>query len=164
MNLWLPEGFEHPGLVSVPPDHHLRPIRASDVDIDYPAVMASRERLWSLFGEPHGWPHESLTYEEDLADLVRHEAEMDDRLSFNYALLDDNESYLAGCVYIDPPERAGADADISYWVVDSLVGTPAAASLERVVPRWIGESWPFTNPRIIGSDITWEEWLRLPSP
>jgi len=86
-----------------------------------------------------------------------------DHLSFNYALLDDDESYLAGCVYIDPPERAGADANISYWVVDSLVGTPVAASLENVVPQWIGSSWPFTNPRIIGSDLTWTEWLRLSS-
>jgi hypothetical protein len=164
MNSWLPKGFEHPQLVPVPPDHHLRPIRSSDVDIDYPAVMSSRERLWSQFGEPHGWPPESLTHEDDLADLIRHEAEMDDNLSFNYALLDHDESHLAGCVYIDPPERVGADGDISFWVVDSLVDTPVPALLETVVRRWIGESWPFTNPRIIGSDITWEEWLRLPSP
>ncbi len=164
MDPWLPRGFEHPALVSVPPDHHLRPIRPSDVDIDYPAVMGSRERLWAQFGEPHGWPQESLTYEDDLADLIRHEAEMDDNLSFNYALLDRNESYLAGCVYIDPPERLGADADISYWVIDSLEGSPVATSLREVVRRWIGEAWPFTNPRFIGSDITWEEWLRLPTP
>jgi hypothetical protein len=161
---WLPEGFEHPRLVPVPPDHHLRPIRSSDVDIDYPAVMGSRRRLWSLFGEPHGWPAASLTYADDLADLVRHEAEMAANLSFNYALLDHDESHLGGCVYIDPPERVGADADISFWVVDSLVDTPVPALLETVVRRWIEESWPFTNPRFIGSDITWEEWLRLPSP
>ncbi len=162
MTPWLPRDFEHPALLPVPPDHHLRPIRASDVDIDYPAVMASRERLWSVFGEPHGWPHESLTYEEDRADLVRHEAEMEGNLSFNYALLDRDEDRLAGCVYIDPPERMGSDADISFWVVDGLVDTPVAVSLERVVRQWLGEAWPFSNPRIIGSDITWEEWLRLP--
>ena len=133
------------------------------MDIDYPAVMGSRERLWSIFGEPHGWPAESLTYDDDLADLIRHEVEMVENRSFNYALLDHDESYLAGCVYIDPPERAGADADISFWVVDSLVGTAVAASLERVVPQWIKEAWPFSRPRIIGSDLTWEEWLRLPA-
>ena len=162
MSSWLPEGFEHPRLVSVPPDHHLRPIRSSDVDIDYPAVMSSRERLWSLFGEPHGWPAETLTYEEDRADLLRHEADMAENQSFNYALLDREESHLLGCVYIDPPERVGADADISYWVVDSLVDTPVPASLEAVVRRWIAASWPFTSPRFIGADITWQEWLELP--
>lgn len=161
---WLPDGFDHPLLVPVPPDHHLRPIRATDVDIDYPAVMSSQERLWSIFGEPHGWPPASLTHEEDLADLLRHEAEMEDNLSFNYALLDRGEHHLAGCVYIDPPERTGADADISFWVVDELVNTSVPASLEAVLRRWIRESWPFDRPRFIGSDLSWEEWLRLPLP
>jgi hypothetical protein len=45
---WLPEGFEHPERVELPTGHHLRPIREADVDIDYPAVMGSRERLWSM--------------------------------------------------------------------------------------------------------------------
>jgi hypothetical protein len=45
MTTWLPVGFEHPQLVPMPPDHHLRPIRASDVEIDYFSVMGSRERL-----------------------------------------------------------------------------------------------------------------------
>jgi len=163
MSPWLPDGFEHPRLVSVSPDHHLRPIRSSDVDIDYAAVMSSRERLWSLFGEPHGWPAESLTYEQDLDDLLRHEAEMAENLSFNYALLDRDENHLLGCVYIDPPERVGADADISSWVIDSLVNTTVPALLDTAVRRWIAASWPFTHPRFIGADITWEEWLRLPA-
>ena len=34
--------------------HHLRQIRADDVDIDYPAVMGSRERLWALIWRPLG--------------------------------------------------------------------------------------------------------------
>jgi len=164
MASWLPGEFEHPRLVPVPPDLHLRPIRSSDVDTDYPAVMSSRERLWSQFGEPHGWPTGSLTYEEDLAELLRHEADLAEDRSFNYALLDQDESHLLGCVYIDPPERVGADADISYWVVDSLVDTPVPTVLETVVRKWIAAAWPFTHPRIIGADISWEEWLRLPSP
>ncbi len=133
------------------------------MDIDYPAVLSSRERLWSLFGEPHGWPTETLTYEEDLADLVRHEADMAENRSFNYALLDQDENHLFGCVYLDPPERVGADADISFWVVDPLVDTPVPTRLETVVRQWIATAWPFTSPRIIGVDIPWQEWLRLPS-
>ena len=31
---WLPADFRHPTRVAVTPTHHLRPIRASDVDID----------------------------------------------------------------------------------------------------------------------------------
>jgi hypothetical protein len=126
--------------------------------------MSSRERLWEVFGEPHGWPAASLTYEEDLADLVRHGEDMVAHQSFNYALPDEDETALVGCVYIDPPERVGADAEISYCVIDSLVGPPLASSLDTVVPRWIADSWPFVNPRFIGHDLTWEEWRRLPEP
>jgi hypothetical protein len=159
---WLPTDFEPPQILVVPPEHHFRPIRASDVGIDYPAVMGSRERLWATFGRPWTWPLESMTLEQDRADLARHEYEMVERRSFNYALLDEEERSLAGCVYIDPPERKGADADISWWVVDDLVSTPLDVFLSVLIPRWVGECWPFAEPRFIGLDITWDEWLRLP--
>ena len=87
---------------------------------------------------------------------------MDLNISFNYALFDAGEHYLGGCVYIDPPEGAGADADISFWVVNDLVFTPLAATLAAVVPEWIAMFWPFTNPRFIDSELAWAEWIRLP--
>ena len=31
---WLPEAFVHPESVDLPTGHHLRPIRADDVDLD----------------------------------------------------------------------------------------------------------------------------------
>ena len=132
------------------------------MDLDYPAVMNSRERLWSIFGEAWGWPPASLTFEGDAADLARHGMEMNENRSFNYALFDEEETALFGCVYIDPPERAGADAEISWWVVNDLVDTPLASSLEDIVPHWIERSWPFREPRFIGLSITWDEWIRLP--
>ena len=159
---WLPADFVHPARAELPTGHHLRPIRASDVDLDYPAVMGSRERLWSMFGEPWGWPPPSMTVEEDRVDLARHEAEMESHRSFNYALFDAAEETLLGCVYVDPPERAGADAEISWWVVDPLAGTEVERTLDEFVPRWIADRWPFTQPRYIGRDLTWTEWLNLP--
>jgi hypothetical protein len=51
---WLPDHFEHPLRVDLVTGHHLRPIRADDVDIDYPAVMGSRERLWAKYGQAWG--------------------------------------------------------------------------------------------------------------
>src|SRR5690606_3636262 len=43
------------------------------------------------------------------------------RSAGTYALLPDGaESALLGCVYVDPPEKVGADADVSWWVVDDL--------------------------------------------
>jgi hypothetical protein len=152
----------YPTTVAVGDGYHLRTIRAADVDLDYPAVMGSQPRLWSIFGEAWGWPSDSMTYEQDLADLARHEAEIAARQSFNYALLDDAETALFGCVYLDPPEKQGADGEICWWVVDGQVGTDLERALDALVPRWIAAAWPFTRPRYLGRDLSWAEWLALP--
>ena len=91
---WLAPGFETPQRVELATGHHLRPIRAADVDIDYPAVMGSRERLWAKFGEAWGWPPATMTYAQDRDDLARHEVEIAAQETFNYAVLDADESEL----------------------------------------------------------------------
>ena len=159
---WLPDGWQHPTRVDLPTGHHLRPIRASDVDLDMVAVMGSQERLWSIYGQAWGWPPATMTAEEDRVDLARHEAEIEAHESFNYALFDADETQLLGCVYIDPPEKVGADAEISWWVVDPLVGTPVEAALDELVPQWIARDWPLTQPRYVGRDLSWQEWIDLP--
>lgn len=160
---WLPDSFVHPTHVPLPGGgHHLRPIAGSDTDLDYPAVMGSRERLWSIYGEAWGWPPATMTYEADLADLKRHEAEMVAHESFNYALFDAAESALLGCVYIDPPQKTGADAEISWWLVDEHAATGLQQTLDAFVPRWMAESWPFARPRYVGRDLSWADWTALP--
>lgn len=160
---WLPEGWAHPTRAELPTGHHLRPIRASDVDLDMPAVMGSQARLWSIYGDAWGWPPATMTAEQDRVDLARHEAEIEAHESFNYALFDSAETELLGCVYIDPPEKVGgADAEISWWVVDRLVGGPVESALDEFVPRWIADAWPLRRPRYVGRDLTWREWIELP--
>lgn len=162
MSPWLQPNFEHPELVPLPTGHHMRPLRESDVSIDYLAVMGSRERLWEIFGAPWGWPPETMTFEQDQADLARHERENRAHESFAYAMLDAAESRVVGCLYVDPAVRVGADADISWWVIDDEVGGALEAALGDFVPAWISEAWPFTAPRFLGRDLTWTEWLALP--
>ncbi len=53
---WLPPQFAHPRRVDLPYGHHLRPIRASDVDLDMVAVMGSQQRLWSIYGKAWDGP------------------------------------------------------------------------------------------------------------
>lgn len=161
---WLPRDFEHPLRVEIPGGggHRLRPISGADAPLDYPAVMGSRERLWSLFGKAWGWPSATMSYEANEADLVRHAAEIDAHQSFNYTIETPDGSDLRGCVYIDPPEKKGADADICWWVVDAEAGGELEQALDAFVPRWIAEDWPFERPRYIGRDLTWDEWLALP--
>ena len=160
---WLPDTFVHPTEVQLTGGYHLRPIRASDVDLDMPAVMGSRERLWSIYGEAWGWPPHTMTVEQDREDLARHQAEAERHESFNYALLDDAESELIGCVYIDPPEKVGADAEISWWVRDEYTGTAVEGALDAFVPLWIHRDWPLRAPRYVGRDLTWREWMALPA-
>ena len=144
---WLPPQFRHPERVDFADGVHLRPIRATDAEIDYPAVMASRERLWGRYGAIWGWPPATMTFEEDRADLARHEREIAAHESFNYAILNADESELLGCVYIDPPgEHRRCDAVVSWWVVDDRVATPLESELERFIPRWLTTDWPFSAP------------------
>lgn len=144
---WLPDDFEHPVRVELPTGHHLRPIRADDVDLDYPAVMDSRERLWSMYGEAWGWPPATMTVEQDREDLARHEREIEAHESFNYAVFDPDETALFGCVYLDPPDDGSSAVVASWWVVDGLVGSDLERALDTFVPQWLADAWPFSEVR-----------------
>ena len=142
---WLPDDFVHPERVDLVTGHHLRPIRADDTEIDFPAVMGSRDRLWEMYGDAWGWPPATMTPEQDREDLAHHEAEIAAHESFNYAVLDAAESALLGCVYIDPVPGAGSTALVSWWVVDDMVGTHLEQVLETLVPEWLSTAWPFEH-------------------
>ena len=145
---WLPDGFSHPQRLELPTGHHLRPIREADVDLDYPAVMGSRERLWAKYGDAWGWPPAHMSYKADREDLARHERETAAQETFNYAVLDKGETALLGCVYIDPPDDhspPGTDAVVSWWVVDDAVGTDLERALGELVPLWLAETWRFRS-------------------
>jgi hypothetical protein len=113
-----------------------------------PAVMGSRERLWSRYGAAWGWPPATLTREQDQEDLQHHADEIKAHESFNYALFDREETELIGCVYIDPPTSREADAEIEWWVRDEYVGTAVEQALNKLVPKWIADDWPFRRPRL----------------
>ncbi len=144
---WLPEGFAHPTRLDFDGAVYLRPIRATDVDIDMIAVRANREMLWEQYGEAWGWPPIDMSREADLEDLVRHAEEVERHESFNYAILTGAEGSdsqrLLGCVYIDPPQSGDLDgaAEVSWWcVADAPTGL--AQGLGGFVRAWIARDWP----------------------
>jgi len=143
---WLPEGFTHPQRVELTADTHLRPIRATDVDIDMVTVMGNRDMLWRMYGEAWGWPPATMTHEQDEEDLARHADEMVTQDSFNYAVLNDDETALLGCVYIDPLDAAEGTpaAEVSWWLGEE-VPDAVRASLDAFVPAWIADAWPFAH-------------------
>ena len=144
---WLPRTFVHPPRAEVDATHHLRPIRPDDVDLDLAAVLGSRERLFGIYGERWGWPPAGMTREQDREDLQHHADEMATNESFNYALFDDGETELLGCVYIDQPDDDAHDAVVSWWVVDAEAGGELEEALATAVPRWLAAEWPLERVR-----------------
>jgi RimJ/RimL family protein N-acetyltransferase len=143
---WLDPDFGYPARLKLASGHHIRPIRESDVDLDYPAVMGSRERLWEKYGGTWGWPPPTMSFEADREDLARHAAEAEAREGYNYAAFDPEETQLLGCVYIDPPQPGApldADASVSWWVVDAAVGTTLERALDEAMPAWLTDVWGF---------------------
>jgi hypothetical protein len=51
---WLLQHFSAPERVELPSVHHVRPIRETNVDIDYPAVMGSRSLAYTVAGAGSG--------------------------------------------------------------------------------------------------------------
>jgi hypothetical protein len=160
---WLPEDFDHPLRVDLPTGHHLRPMGAADTEIDFPAVMGSRERLWRIYGEAWGWPPAHMTVKQDRDDLAHHERETAAHESFLYGLFEDDEAELLGCVYVDPPTKTGdVGAEVSWWVVDRLVGSDLERAFDEFVLRWLA-GWPMARRRYVGRDLYWAEWNALPA-
>ncbi|GAA2724195.1 GNAT family N-acetyltransferase [Cellulomonas aerilata] len=159
---WVPAGWRAPDRLDVPTGHHLRPVRASDADLDLCAVTGSQERLWSVLGAARGWPRAGLTVEQERRDLRRHERDAARGVSFAYALLDRGETEVLGHVHLERARGSGADGDVWWWVVDPLVGGPVEAALGEAVPRWVALRWPLSRPRFVGRDLSWSQWSALP--
>ncbi|MGJ6962317.1 GNAT family N-acetyltransferase [Streptosporangium sp. G11] len=141
---------------------HIRPITIHDAVRDFDAVMSSAAPLRERFPLWGGWPLDDMTLENNLIDLAWHQKEALLRRSFNYAVMSPDESRLLGCVYVDPPEKRGADADVSFWVRADEEGTGLEEELEPVVRAWLDEAWPYATVRWPGREISWEEWDLLP--
>jgi RimJ/RimL family protein N-acetyltransferase len=158
---FLPSEFEPPpGL-----EHErfrLRPITIHDVVRDYDAVMSSREHLWGLFGEAWGWPPADLSLEQDLIDLAWHQKEAQLRSSFNFAVMSLDESRLLGCVYVDPAEKEGYDAEVTWWVRADELGGDLDQAVGEAARAWLERAWPFRRVAFPGRDVPWDEYERLP--
>jgi hypothetical protein len=118
--------------------------------------------LWDQFGQAWGWPPTDLTLEQDLIDLASHQKEFQRRSSFAYAVMSLDETRLLGCVYVDPPEKAGDDAEVWLWVRASELAGGLDALLYATVRRWIEERWPFQRVAYPGRELSLDRYDALP--
>jgi hypothetical protein len=137
-------------------DFSIRPLRTSDVELDYEAVMSSRRslRVWS----DSSWPADTFSLDENRADLAMHQAEHDERVAFGYTVMAPDESRCYGSIYVQHPlpllddydRHDGAeaairalDARVDFWLRDDLVERGMERVLIDLLLGWFDRAWPF---------------------
>ncbi len=136
-------------------DFLLRPIRASDAEIDHEAVMESKAflRIW----EQTGWPQEGFNVEANRDDLVRHERSHAKGASFTYTVVNPELDQCLGCVYVFPTsadlfgqaqiaatgEARWEDYELAvyFWVRTSRLADGLDTSLVDALDVWFRQQW-----------------------
>lgn len=133
----------------------VRPLRATDVELDYDAVITSRAELF--LRSDGSWPREGFTLEENLADLTQHEQEHLARVAFTYTVMNPSEAKCLGCLYINPLrqllQRAALSVEhipaesayITFWVRQSHLRDNLDKRLLQALVAWFQAEWAFSK-------------------
>jgi len=132
----------------------LRPLRMTDVELDYDAVMSSRAmlRAWSQ----SDWPAEIFTLEGNLDDLERHQREHDAGKAYTFTVMNPEETRSLGCAYINPLPLELQEIQLStdladakpmqaafarFWVRRSLQEEKLDLRLLKELMAWFRDEW-----------------------
>ena len=130
--------------------------------VDYEAVRASGAEIAEAYG-PENWWSADLTYEQNLADLARHESEFAAGEAFAYVMFSLASAEYVGCVYIRPaPDalRHRFQARVYFWLAASQ-RTVTDAQAFRALSGWLRDTWPFEAVVFPGRSIGWEAYRAL---
>jgi hypothetical protein len=117
---------------------------------DHEAVTASASKIRYVFGPSNDWPSETISFEENLNDLKRHEKEFNDRTAFAYAIFDPSGSEYLGCIYINPLHsiinsnfnELKCQAQVYFWL-SSLHTRINEIEFLEILKTWLLAFWPF---------------------
>ena len=134
---------------------------------DFLAVKSSATDIRHVFGPENDWPAADITFEQNHADLERHEKEFDRRDAFAYSMLKSPTGYV-GCFYIKPIKsrmaedrrKALFDAQAFFWL-SSEPNPLSATAVHAVLDQWLRDQWPFRAVAWPGRTQGWAEWERL---
>jgi RimJ/RimL family protein N-acetyltransferase len=148
----------HPPEELLTVDFLLRPLRSTDVELDYDAVMENPATLRLSGGGI--WPADDFGLEGNLADLIVHEKEHEEGVAFTYTVLNPGQSQCLGCVYVNQLSKMHAlsksdealpdvceerDAIVRYWVRPSRIGDDLDWRLVTVLVDWFNDAWPLNS-------------------
>jgi hypothetical protein len=149
-NITIPDGL-------VTNEFLIRPLSTTDVELDYAAVMESKEilRKW----DQSSWPADDFTLAGNLKDLERHEREHINRESFTFTVMNPTETECLGCIYIFPltarwlskaeatpigaTDWAGYEAVILFWIRQSRLAEAMDRQLLDILRPWFVQEWTF---------------------
>ncbi|WKZ31107.1 MAG: GNAT family N-acetyltransferase [Candidatus Dojkabacteria bacterium] len=144
----VPDNFIPPELVKE--DYIARKLCASDVYLDYLAVMSSIDIIHKVRSE--SWPTTDLTIEDDLIDLSWHQREFEYKNSFAYTVMSKDENECYGCIYFYHPSFRFPDGldkeyevDVSWWCTQKMYENGFYERLSADVKEWVEKEWPFRH-------------------
>jgi GNAT superfamily N-acetyltransferase len=167
-NLDLPAGVTPPRELSYQ-DTRATALTRDDLDDDVRGINASLDLIRSTRGG--GWPTEPVTAADNYVDLVWHELEFRERISFAYVVRRDDGEYL-GCCYLYPMGRRVAltedlmrhDVDVSWWVTTDAYERGYYVKVYEALIRWLDTELPFTNPYFSNVDVPGPDRLSRSQP
>ncbi|MDP4746121.1 MAG: hypothetical protein NWS22_14950 [Porticoccaceae bacterium] len=139
----------------------LIPLGPDLVNQDYAAYMSSIEHLQRTFTRSSTWPHEDITIEDAMKDVLNEQERFTKRESFAYSVLTKDGERELGSVYIRPPNKPGFEAEVSLWVTQEEFDSGFDALLYEWTQLWIADSWPFKTVAYPGRKIEWAEWDKM---
>jgi hypothetical protein len=153
----VPDGFTVPVRL-VFEDLEARAISRSDLHEDVRGINASIALIQRTRGG--GWPTGPVTEDDNFVDLVWHELEFRDGISFSYAVYDTGGAYL-GCCYFYPlgrrteltRELLDYDVDVSWWVTPDAHAQGRYARLYAALKHWLAVEFPFWKAYYSNAEI-----------
>ncbi len=133
----------------------LRPLTPTHVQLDYDALMVSKEmlRLWS----GSSWPSDDFSLADNHKDLVWHDDEHQKRIAFTYTVLTPDETTCLGCIYIKPlanieaynpglfPDISSTDALVRFWIRQDYLKSNLDDRLLQAMLNWFQTDWHFAR-------------------
>jgi hypothetical protein len=134
----------------------LEPLTTGHVEVDYAALMDSREMLRKWSGGM--WPADDFTLQGNYEDLEMHQREHLAREAFTFTVLAPDRQECLGCVYVMPLygwlKMAGAtppvlaavgddEAIVRFWVRQARVADGLDERLLETLLAWLPAGWRF---------------------